>query len=90
MGSEDPWTWHNVIISGDDSWRLEIGTLVYPGTRFRLLSSAGVEHFFQGGVHPTGDDLRDWITTHVGDPYGEAMASRLSQAGGKLGWISAS
>jgi hypothetical protein len=89
MASEVSWTWHSVIISGDHSWRLEIGTVAEPGTRFRLLSSTGVEHFFPEGTRPTGEELRDWITAHVGNPYGEVMARRLSQAGDKLGWVSA-
>src|SRR6202035_6167438 len=39
-------TWHNVIISGEDSRRLEVGTVADPGTRFLLVSWAGLEHFF--------------------------------------------
>ena len=89
MGSE-PWTWHNVIVSGDHSWRLEIGTEADPGTRFRLISSAGVEHFFPAVAHPNRNDLCDWITTNVGDPYGGVMAKRLSQVGERFGWMEVS
>jgi hypothetical protein len=38
-----------LIVGGDDSWRLEVGTAADRGTRFRLLSSAGAEHFFEMG-----------------------------------------
>jgi hypothetical protein len=77
-----------VIISGDDSWRLEVGTVTDPGTRFRLVSSAGLEYFFPGGPQPKEDELRSWIESYVGEPYGDAMARRLSRAGQNLGWVS--
>ena len=86
--SVDLWKCRNVMVSGDHSWRLEIGTLGDDCIRFRLLGSAGAEDFFPGGPQPTRDEVRNWITSHVPDPYGDSMARRLCQAPERLGWFS--
>jgi hypothetical protein len=40
------------------------------------------------GLQPTEAELRTWIESYVNEPYGEAMARRLSLAGQNLRWVS--
>jgi hypothetical protein len=89
ISPDESWKCQNVVVTGDHSWRLEIGPEGGADTRFRLLSAAGESHFYPS-THPTADDFVAWVTAHTGERYGRALASRrLVDIGIQREWLSA-